>query len=113
MNRAADHLDPFNGRQAEHLHHVTGKDADGRYFDPMFMIPLTSIQHVREHQSWGPMFKDRVHGDDAMLRLRRAGHLLVRLGDHHAGDGVVLPALFVHHLGLVLHEVANERKRQP
>jgi hypothetical protein len=106
--RARDWPCPFSGRRADNGHHLSGRDADGRYLDPLLLLPLIRRQHHLEHQCWGWSFADGVVVDPNFLRLRRTGHLLVRLGEHHHGGVVVLPAETVRELGLMLHRVAND-----
>jgi hypothetical protein len=95
-------------RPADHLHHVTGRDADGDYLDPLLVVPLAHRQHVVEHQAWNVAgIGDGAAGSN-VLRLRRVGHLLVRMGEHHGIGFVVLPASFVRQMGLMLHRVADD-----
>ncbi len=49
MRRAADYLCVFVGRRADHLHHPSGRDADGKYLDRDLVIPLARVQHDLEH----------------------------------------------------------------
>lgn len=106
--RADDQQCVFLGRPADHLHHGTGRDADGDYLDPLLVVPLVARQHVVEHQGWNVAgIGDGVAGSN-FLRLRRIGYLLVRMGEHHGIGYVVLPASFVRQMGLMLHRVADE-----
>ena len=102
--RARDHRCIFLGRAADHLHHVTGRDTDGVYLDPHFVVPLARGQHVLEHQCWAPLFDDHVAGDANVLRLRRTGHLLVRLSQHEGSRSVTLPGETILQLGLMLQQ---------
>ena len=111
MNRASDFMDPFNAQEAQELHHVTGRDSEGNYFDPQFVVALTVRQHNREHQSWAPAYRDTVPGDPDTLRLRRLANFLIRLGQQCAGDVVELRADFVVGIGLLLHRIAKEKEK--
>jgi len=97
----------FTGQPADELHHPTGRNAAGRYLDPDFVLPTVRRQHNLEHQSWGPSYKETVVDDPDVLRLRRTGHLLIRLGEHRTGASVELPAAFAVALGLMLHQIAD------
>jgi hypothetical protein len=108
VTRASDYRCPFTNRPAEHLHHATGKDCEGIYLDTGLVLPLIGVQHRREHQSWGPSFKDVIEGDPSVLRLRRMASLGVRLGEFHAGGYVSLPGFYVVQLGLTLHRIASD-----
>jgi len=108
---ASNYFCAFTNRPAEHCHHATGKDSSGRYLDPQLVLPLVAVQHHREHQSWGPSFKDFAEDDPSELRLRRLGSLSIRLGEHHRDGYVVLPAFFVVQLGQTLHCIANDLER--
>ena len=111
--RARDWPCPFLGRPADQLHHLTGRDADGRYFDPLLVVPVVGSQHVAEHVGWRAVgFGDGSTALPDVLRLRRVAHFLVRLGEHHGGGVVVLPAPSVRALGLVLHGVAESVERR-
>jgi hypothetical protein len=105
--KARDWYCPFTGRPAEHLHHLTGCDAEGAYLDLLLVLPLLRRQHVIEHQCWSEEFADGVDTDPNVLRLRRSGHLFIRLGEHHAGGVVVLPAIAVAEMGRMLNRVAD------
>jgi hypothetical protein len=107
VKRAADHRSPFSGRRAEHLHHMTGTDADGAYFDPRLLLPLTLTEHVRTHQSWGSAWREGVNGNAEVLRLRRSSNELIRLGERHVGGVVVLPAETVLELGRMQRDIAD------
>jgi hypothetical protein len=107
--RASDYGCVFFGRTADELHHPTGRDADGLYLDPRFVVPLARRQHVVEHVAWS--VAGVREGEDLkpnFLRLTRSGLLLVRLADHHGNGLVTLPALFVRELGLMHHRIADE-----
>jgi hypothetical protein len=108
VRRARDYSCVFTRRVAEHLHHVTGRRADGAYLDVDLVLPLVVVQHNREHQSWGPKFKDMVDGDPDVLRLMRLASLSIRLGEHHADGYVTLPAFFFVQLGQTLHAIARD-----
>jgi hypothetical protein len=108
---ASNYYCAFTNRPAEQLHHATGRDSGGNYFDPMLALPLVVVQHNREHQSWGPSFKDLAEGDPSILRLRRLASLSIRLGEHHRDGYVQLPAFFVVQLGQTLHCIANDLER--
>jgi hypothetical protein len=99
----------FLGRLADELHHITGRDADGIYLDPAFVVPLERRQHVVEHTGWHVVDVDEGadHGPN-FLRLTRTGLHLVRLGEHHGEDTVILPAPYVRELGLMLHRIAAD-----
>ena len=109
--RARDHHCVFLGRTADHLHHVTGRDIDGVYLDPHLVVPLARVQHVLEHQCWAPLFADRVAGNANVLRLRRTGHLLIRLGQHEGNRRVTLPAETILQLGLMLQLIVDDLER--
>lgn len=109
MRRAQDQRCPFTGEQADELHHLTGKDHSGAYLDPLLVVPLTRDQHVIEHQGWYRTgIGEHETGDLTDLRLRRAGQLLIRLGQHHGERSVTLPAGFLRALGRFLLEVASQ-----
>ncbi len=111
MMRARDHRCVFVGQRADHLHHASGRDGAGRYLDPLLVVPLTRRQHVVEHTSWSVLgIADGSVIAPDLLRLRRTGHLLVRLGVHHEGRTVQLPPLFVVELGRLLNRLAEERE---
>lgn len=103
------HVCAFSGRAAEHGHHATGRGADGRYLDPDLVIPLTRRMHVVEHVALRRSgLDDPTTMSSALLRLRRAGHLFVRLGEHHGEGSVIIPARFVGSVGHMLVGVADE-----
>lgn len=107
--RARDWRCPFTGRPADHLHHPTGRDADGNYFDPSFVVPLVRAQHVAEHQVWERSgVGEREREDSTWLRLRRVALLLVRLADFHQNGTVTLPAASLGQLGTLLLDIATE-----
>jgi hypothetical protein len=108
--RAKDWRCLFTGRRAEELHHVTGRGPDGEYLDPDLLVPLTVRQHAVEHQTWTTY----LIGEDAcrslpILRLLRAGLLLIRLSET-AADEIVLPAWFVLELGRFIQRMAREKE---
>lgn len=112
MRAASDFCCVFTGRSADHLHHMTGRGGDGGYLDPELVVPLSRAQHVSDHVCW------RVSGigegadiPASVLRLRRSGHLLVRLAQHHAPGLVSFPAETLLNLGLMLHELAADWER--
>jgi len=99
----------FTGRAADHLHHATGRGPDGRYLDADLVVPLARRMHVVEHAALRRSGLDEVtRVSPTVLRLRRAGHLLVRLGEHHGEGSVTLPAPSVRALGRMLGEVADD-----
>ncbi len=109
MKRAVDYRCPFCGQVADHLHHMTGRDAFGSYLDPGLRVPLTRRCHVVEHQTWriGGM-DDGVGGSPNSLRLLRSGLLLVRLGEHHEDGSVWLPASTVRELGRMQVDISRQ-----
>ena len=108
MRPASDLRCVFLGRPAEHFHHLTGRGVDGDYLDPALVVPLSLDQHIVEHQAWAVVgIADGEDLDPFILRLRRAGQLLVRLGDHHGDGTATIPTLTVVALGDMLHEVAD------
>jgi hypothetical protein len=107
VTSASNYFCAFTNRPADHFHHVTARDAKGVYLDPDLRLPLVAVQHHREHQSWGPSFRDLVEGDADVLRLQRMGSLDIRLGEHHQGGYVVFPAFYVVQRGLTLHGIAR------
>jgi hypothetical protein len=111
VRRACDYACVFTGRVAEHLHHVTGGGADGAYLDVDLVLPLGVVLHNREHQSWGPRFKEMVDGDRNVLSLRRSGSLHVHVGEHHQDGYVAFPAFYVVQHGLMLHRIADDLER--
>ncbi|MBF6556973.1 MAG: hypothetical protein IVW52_12545 [Acidimicrobiales bacterium] len=65
-----------------------------------------------EHQGWNVAhIGDGSKADHAALRLRRTGHLLVRLGQRHGTSVVTVPAIFILGLGLMLQDIADDRER--
>ncbi len=109
MRRAADYRCVFLGRPADHFHHTSGTDVDGVYLDPDLYLPVVRRLHVSGHQVWN--LAGCGDGTDAapnVLRLRRSGLDLVRLGEFHTGGDVELPALFVVELGRMLQRVAAD-----
>lgn len=108
MKRARDWRDPFNGRPADELHHITGR-IEGRYPDPDFVVPLTRAEHALEHSLWRAAgIGEESDLPSAVLRLRRASHFFVRLGRRHAGREIVLPDFVVVHHGLSLARISDE-----
>jgi hypothetical protein len=90
-------------------HHPTGRDANGDYLDPGLTVGLSRRQHVVEHQGWRVAgFGEGSKAADNVLRLRRLGHLLVRMGEHHGIGVVVLPASLVRTIGRVMQRIAND-----
>lgn len=111
MTRASEWSCPFTGLRAGQLHHPTGK-LDGAYLDPKFVIPLVRRQHSLEHSCWRAAgICEDVHLQPNVLRLRRSGHLLVRLARHRVGGVVELPDFTALELGLLLLRVADECER--
>jgi hypothetical protein len=112
--KASDWRCPFSGGQANQGHHLSGRDNAGVYLDPPLVLPLSRREHNLEHQCWGrTSFAESSTAHSNYLRLRRTGHVLVRLGNHH-GDGVLwLPAETVRQLGLMLHRVADSWEVRP
>jgi hypothetical protein len=109
MKSARDYLCVFTGRPADELHHASGKDALGVYLDECLLFPVVLRQHVVEHQGWPVAgVAEGLDADPNMLRLRRVGLLLVRLGEHHKSGLVRLPAESVSELGLMLHRVTDD-----
>jgi hypothetical protein len=109
MMRATDFACLFLGRPADHLHHPTGRDADGRYLDPNLVAPLSRSMHVGEHQGWRALgIGEGSRAAANVLRARRLAHLLVRMGEHHGIGVVVLPASMVREMGKVLHRIADD-----
>jgi hypothetical protein len=99
----------FLPRQADHSHHVTGRNVAGQYLDPELVVPVCQRQHVVEHQGWRiASIGEDSQLPDNLLRLRRTAHLLVRLAKHHEIGFVVLPASVVQALGRVLQRIADE-----
>ena len=99
----------FTGRPADHFHHATGRGLDGRYLNADLVVPLVRRMHVVEHAALRRSGLDEATQlSPTVLRLRRAGHLLVRLGEHHGEGSVTLPAPSVRALGEMLNEVADE-----
>ncbi len=107
MRPAREYRCIFTGRRAENCHHPTCRDAAGNYLDALFVVPVVRRQHDREHQSMTWAGLDRI-ADRNVARLRRTGHLLVRLGEHHGDRDVVIAAESLLQLGLMLHRVADE-----
>ena len=109
MRRASDHLCVFCGRGADHLHHPSGRDADGNYLDPDLVVPLTRVHHDLEHVALnGTLFGDASPHSPDVLRLRRTAHLLLRLVDHIGTETIPLPMSFVGELALMLHRIARD-----
>jgi hypothetical protein len=99
----------FHGRTPVEMHHVTGRSPDGTYFDTALIVPMSPRQHVIEHQGWRAIgIGEDASLDPRVLRLRRAGHILVRLSEHHGEEVVALPAQSVRQLGLMLHQIADD-----
>jgi hypothetical protein len=111
--RAGEWPCPFSGQPGDHLHHMTGRAANGKYLDPELVGPLVAGQHRLEHQSWDPSFSDGVDGESDVLRLRRIAHHLVRLGEHKEGGVVLLPAFVVRQIGVTLHRIADRLEGRP
>jgi hypothetical protein len=107
MTTAHGFFDPFNGHPADEMHHITGRSSEGRYFDPDLVVPLTRLQHTREHQSWHSSFADGVEGDARTLRLQRIANLLGRLAEFHADAEVRLPSFTVAAISAALHDLAT------
>ena len=97
----------FTGRLADHLHHPTMRGPDGVRLDADFVVPVVRRQHDREHQSMTWSGLDEID-EPNRARLERTSHLLVRLGEFHAGGVVCLPAESVRQLGLMLRRVSGE-----
>lgn len=109
MSKASDFLCVFVGRCADHLHHPTGRDAEGNYLDRDLLIPLARGQHDLEHVALnGTLFGDRSDLPPNVLRLRRTAHILLRLVDHHCTETVSLPVSFIGELALMLHRIARD-----
>lgn len=108
MTRAGERRCPFSGKPADELHHVTGR-VRGRYADPDLVIPLTRSEHALEHTCWRAAgIGEGAHVEPVVVRLRRIGHLLVRLAEHHVGGVIELPDFTVRELGLLLLRVSDE-----
>ena len=109
MTAAEEWMCPFENDGAQQLHHQTGKDHRGVYFDRDLVVPLCIDHHVSEHQIWDRTgVGEQIVADQFWLRLRRAGQFLVRLGEYHGAGVVVLPAPYVRELGLLLIRLADE-----
>lgn len=99
----------FTDLRPVQMHHVTGRFANGAYLDTDLKIPLSHRQHVLEHQGWRAIgIGDVEPGNPFVLRLRRTGHLLIRLGDHHGCGVIALPAPTARQLGLMFHRIADK-----
>jgi hypothetical protein len=102
---------PFLGRPADAFHHVTGSGSDAIHLDPPLVVAVSLRAHGAEHVGWRSTGIDDTQGQDQdTLRLRRAAHFLVRLGEHHGDKVVTLPAETVAQLGLLLHRIADGRR---
>ena len=109
MRPAREWRCPFTGEPADELHHPTGCDADGEYFDPDLVVPLLLDQHVTEHQVWDRTgIGESVRADSTWLRLRRVGQLLVRFAQFCRDGEVTLPSPFVRQLGLFMLRIATD-----
>jgi hypothetical protein len=110
VTRAGDFHCAFLGRRADHLHHVTGTDADGVYLDPLLVVPISAPQHDIEHVGWRALgIGEGAALPPDTLRLLRISHLFIRLGDVDTPTGV-LPTIFLRELGRTLQRVAGERE---
>ena len=113
MSRARDHRCVFTGLTADALHHVTGTDANGRYYDPLLVIPLILRQHCLEHQSWHVLgIGEGCRADSLLIRLRRISSGLGRLGEVHGTGVIVLPVESVLELSRTLWAIAAEMERR-
>jgi hypothetical protein len=114
MRRARDWCCPFDEDPAEHLHHWTGRDSAGRYLDPDLVGPLTAKNHRAEHQVWSALgIADGTGHNPDYLRLRRSGVQLVRLGEHHEGGVVQVPADTLKHFGRMLCGISDRLVPHP
>ncbi len=79
------------GHQATHRHHLTGRDASGRYLDPDLWTWLCHDDHSIQDDDWRsigvdgtpsvPMFLERLE-----LSLRRNATFFARLDEAAGGD---------------------------
>jgi hypothetical protein len=98
----------FTGLPGDSLHHLSGTGEDGKHFDRHLVMPLLLQQHSLEHQQWRILGIGDASGcDPAVLRLRRIGCFLARLGEHHGPNTIVLPGDSVLHLGRSLWSIAD------
>ncbi len=89
MFRARDWYCPFEVCPADHLHHLTGRDASGLYLDEGLVIPLSSSQHIAEHQVWNFLGIGGRRPRHRILWSRsRPRHWRRCLGQQHQGRGV-------------------------
>jgi hypothetical protein len=74
----------FCGEADACRHHLTGRDADGKYLDPALRGPLCPSCHPLVHEDWNTAgVRDRITPttflDSLQLRLRRTALFLGRL----------------------------------
>lgn len=66
------------GRPARELHHPTGRDAEGRYLDPRWTVPVCLSCHRQDMPLWRDFGLD-VLTDPVIARLGRNTFFLGRL----------------------------------
>lgn len=66
------------GRPARELHHPTGRDSAGRYFDPRWTVPLCLACHRQDLPLWRDFGLDGL-ADPVVARLGRNTFFLGRL----------------------------------
>ena len=108
MRRAADYWCVFLGRTAEHLHHPSGRDANGKYIYPGLVMPLVRSQHGVLHKLWNAegIGEDADRHPLALAHYRIASDLVI-LGQYHQDGLVRVPAFVLVELGLVHRNVAE------
>jgi hypothetical protein len=109
MRRAADYRCVFLGQIAEHLHHSSWRDADGKYIYPDLVLPVARSQHGIIHK----VGNSKGFGEDSELPSLALAHYRISqeldlLGRHHGDGTVTFPAFYVVELGRVHLHVAEQ-----
>ncbi len=80
----------FCGGQPDRLHHPTGRDHEGRYLDPMLVLPAEHDCHEFVHDDWrherlDKLQRPRTAVEYIEIRLRRLAMNLGRVDQSQGG----------------------------
>jgi hypothetical protein len=80
----------FCGRPPDRLHHPTGRNHEGRYLDPLLVLPAEHDCHEFVHDDWrherlDKLQKSRTSVEYIAIRLRRLAMNLGRIDQHLEG----------------------------